>query len=229
MSDLFGQIYLIRQKSVNFGEQLIFVAMSGWFCLQKRKPENVSYWKNCFNHNNWFFLFWFLIVVWNLVVIAAERYLAVCHPFKHNEFTKRKVLISFVLIYIMAVLLPSIAIFEVSYIQYIIFNLIKINLLSSRSQSLSDHIQQKSHVFWYRFSTTSVLVISRFWLSFIYLVSTSDWAKSMLCQITPSTIWVGSNLDWTPSQFWWFPVNLMTRCEQTWVIEHGWIVTDINV
>ena len=45
--------------------------------------------------------FWFrinisdccLLVVWSLVTIAAERYLAVCQPFKHNEFTTRKVLL----------------------------------------------------------------------------------------------------------------------------------------
>ena len=57
--------------------------------------------------------FWFF-VVWNLVVIAAERYLAVCQPFKHNNFTKRKIHRIFVLIYVMAILLESFAAFEVS-------------------------------------------------------------------------------------------------------------------
>ena len=52
-------------------------------------------------------------VVWNLVVIAAERYLAVCQPFKHNNFTRGRVLVIFSLIYITAVLLKSIATFEV--------------------------------------------------------------------------------------------------------------------
>ena len=53
-------------------------------------------------------------VVWNLVVIATERYLAVCQPFKHNNFTRGRVLVIFGLIYITAVLLNSIAAFEVS-------------------------------------------------------------------------------------------------------------------
>ena len=55
-------------------------------------------------------------VVWNLVVIATERYLAVCHPFKHKKFTRGRVLVIFGLIYITAVFLNSIAAFEVSYI-----------------------------------------------------------------------------------------------------------------
>ena len=55
-----------------------------------------------------------LIVVWSLVTIAAERYLAVCQPFKHNEFTIRKVLLFYVVIYFMAVFINSTAAFEVS-------------------------------------------------------------------------------------------------------------------
>ena len=51
------------------------------------------------------------------MIIAAERYLAVCRPLKHNSFTKGRIALIFVLIYIMAVLLPSIAIFEVSCIE----------------------------------------------------------------------------------------------------------------
>ena len=48
------------------------------------------------------------------MTIAAERYLAVCQPFKHNEFTIRKLLLFYVLIYFMAVFINSIAAFEVS-------------------------------------------------------------------------------------------------------------------
>ena len=50
------------------------------------------------------------------MTIAAERYMAVCQPFKHNEFTKRKVLVFFVIIYFMAAFINSTAAFEVSYI-----------------------------------------------------------------------------------------------------------------
>ena len=66
--------------------------------------------------------FWFrinisdccLVVVWSLVTIAAERYLAVCQPFKHNEFTTRKVLLFYVVIYFMAAFINSTAALEVS-------------------------------------------------------------------------------------------------------------------
>ena len=58
--------------------------------------------------------FLFLILVWNLVTIAFERYLAVCQPFKHSNFTRRKIAKILVLIYIVALLLPSIVAFEVS-------------------------------------------------------------------------------------------------------------------
>ena len=59
----------------------------------------------------------FLILVWNLVTIAFERYLAVCHPFKHSNFTRSKIMKIYVLIYMMSLVLPSIAAFEVSCIQ----------------------------------------------------------------------------------------------------------------
>ena len=52
------------------------------------------------------------------MTIAAERYLAVCQPFKHNEFTKRKVLLFFALIYFMAVFINFSAAFEVSWFQH---------------------------------------------------------------------------------------------------------------
>ena len=50
------------------------------------------------------------------MTIAAERYLAVCQPFKHNEFTKRKILLIFALIYVMSFLLNSITSVVVSVI-----------------------------------------------------------------------------------------------------------------
>ena len=58
-----------------------------------------------------------LLVVWNLVVIAVERYLAVCQPFKHNELTKKKAVFFFVLIYIAAIIFNFTTAFDVSYIQ----------------------------------------------------------------------------------------------------------------
>ena len=55
-----------------------------------------------------------LVVVWNLVIIAFERYLAVCHPFKHSNFTRRKIVLVFAVIYFMAAFINSTAAFEVS-------------------------------------------------------------------------------------------------------------------
>ena len=50
------------------------------------------------------------------MTIATERYLAVCHPFKHSNLTERKILLIFALIYIMSFLLNSITTVEVSVI-----------------------------------------------------------------------------------------------------------------
>ena len=54
-----------------------------------------------------------LVVVWNLVTIAAERYLAVCQPFKHSGFTKRKAVCIFILVYLMGIPCTSLAAFQV--------------------------------------------------------------------------------------------------------------------
>ena len=52
------------------------------------------------------------------MTIAFERYLAVCQPFKHNEFTIRKILPFYVLIYFQAAFFNSTAAFEVRYFQF---------------------------------------------------------------------------------------------------------------
>ena len=49
-------------------------------------------------------------------MIAAERYLAVCQPFKHCEFTKRKIVLCYVLIYLGAMIFNFTTAFDVSYI-----------------------------------------------------------------------------------------------------------------
>ena len=60
------------------------------------------------------FYVFFLVAVWNLVVIAAERYLAVCKPFKHGEFTERKTVKIILLIYFVGIILSFPAAFQVS-------------------------------------------------------------------------------------------------------------------
>ena len=47
------------------------------------------------------------------MTIASERYLAVCQPFKHNNFTKSRVTMVFVLIYLMGVVCTAGAAFQV--------------------------------------------------------------------------------------------------------------------
>ena len=61
------------------------------------------------------------IVVWNLVVIAAERYLAVCGPFKHNEFTRYRIVRIWVSFYIMTVILNFSTAFEVRPLSFLWF------------------------------------------------------------------------------------------------------------
>ena len=59
--------------------------------------------------------------VWNLVTIAAERYLAVCCPFKHVDFTTRRVKFIFFAIYILSVPCLSLLVFQVSVCMSITF------------------------------------------------------------------------------------------------------------
>ena len=61
-----------------------------------------------------------LVVVWNLVTIAAERYLAVCKPFKHSGFTKQRAYYIFILVYLMGIPCTSLAAFQVINVKYIV-------------------------------------------------------------------------------------------------------------
>ena len=56
----------------------------------------------------------FLVTVWNLVIIAVERYLAVCQPFKHSNFTKSTVYKSFIVNYILSLIFNFGSCFQVS-------------------------------------------------------------------------------------------------------------------
>ena len=52
------------------------------------------------------------------MTIASERYLAVCQPFKHNNFTKSRVTMVFILIYLMGVVCTAGAAFQVFVLQH---------------------------------------------------------------------------------------------------------------
>ena len=62
------------------------------------------------------------------MAIASERYLAVCMPFKHAHFTRRKVLIIFSLIYIMAIIFSFLVAFQVG---SLCFSHVKIQILNN--------------------------------------------------------------------------------------------------
>ena len=49
------------------------------------------------------FIYWsaMFVSIWNLVFISAERYLAVCHPFKYNNLTTKKIIMILVGIYLL--------------------------------------------------------------------------------------------------------------------------------
>ena len=53
-------------------------------------------------HSQVFFWSAIYVSVWNLVLIAIERYIAVIHPLKHNDFTKGKLFIIIAIVYITA-------------------------------------------------------------------------------------------------------------------------------
>ena len=48
------------------------------------------------------------------MLIALERYLAVCHPFKHANYTRRRIYASFVAIHILAIVCSIACAFQVS-------------------------------------------------------------------------------------------------------------------
>ena len=137
------------------------------------------------------------IVVWNLVIIAAERYLAVCQPFKHNEFTKRKIVLCYVLIYFCAIIFNFTTAFDVSYIQS------DLNF-SVKSSSVWGFWSQMS------FSLSFLSQIT-FSLSFLWVKSHSVWASPEsnhfqselpLSQITFSLsfLWNKSHSVWVSSE-----------------------------
>ena len=59
----------------------------------------------------------YLVVVWNLVTIAVERYLAVCQPFKHSSFTKQKVIGAFIFMYAIGIPCTFMAAFDVIFFE----------------------------------------------------------------------------------------------------------------
>ena len=53
------------------------------------------------------------------MTIAVERYLAVCQPFKHSGFTKRKVVRILILIYVLGIFWSSVGAFQVTFLMRI--------------------------------------------------------------------------------------------------------------
>lgn len=53
-------------------------------------------------HSQVFFWSAIYVSVWNLVLVAIERYIAVIHPLQHNNFTKSKLIFVIILVYVTA-------------------------------------------------------------------------------------------------------------------------------
>ena len=85
--------------------------------LKLDKNSNVQCFSNIslnfYKNQNSYFRNLCLVVVWNLVTIAVERYLAVCQPFKHSGFTKQKVIGIFILMYTVGIPCVFLAAFDV--------------------------------------------------------------------------------------------------------------------
>ena len=66
-------------------------------------------------------LFWFFVVVsiWNLVLIAVERFLMIKHPYKHRNILPKHVYISFTALYILSLVYIFDLFLHVKYILWI--------------------------------------------------------------------------------------------------------------
>ena len=92
--------------------QFLNMKSSNWLIESGQKlqcPMFLNFHKN----DNIDFRNFCLVVVWNLVTIAVERYLAVCQPFKHSGFTKRKVVGVFIGMYTIGIPVVFLAAFDV--------------------------------------------------------------------------------------------------------------------
>ena len=62
----------------------------------------------CLLHHSYFFMgFAVFLSVWNLVFLSCERFLAVCHPFRHSNLTASKLLKALFVLYIIAFVVMS--------------------------------------------------------------------------------------------------------------------------
>ena len=56
-----------------------------------------------------------VLSIWNLVLIAYERFLAICHPFKYRNLTKAKLRVIIALVYMCSILFVLPALFQVTF------------------------------------------------------------------------------------------------------------------
>ncbi len=92
------------------------------------------------------FIYWcsVFISIYNLVIIAAERYLAVCLPFRHTDFTKGRVIIILAVIYFLCPICTAGAAFQ--------------NRINENGTCVSEHYMQGDIIefFYAMFSVTTL-------------------------------------------------------------------------
>ena len=104
------------------------------------------------------FIYWCAVFVsiYNLVLIACERYLAICHPFKHASFTKGKIYILIIVIYIFCPICTGGAAFQ--------------NRLTANGTCISEHYMQ-GDVVEFLYAVFSVSTLFSFWgIPFFFFV-----------------------------------------------------------
>ena len=74
------------------------------------------------------------------MTIATERYLAVCQPFKHSNFTRGRIALIFCLIYVLAFPICSLAAFQVGSCGCCVF--LRTFLIVRRISAFKDHLMR---------------------------------------------------------------------------------------
>ena len=88
------------------------------------------------------------ISIYNLVIVACERYLAICHPFKHASFTKGKIYILMIFVYILCPICTEGAAFQ--------------NRMTENGTCVSEHYMQ-SDIIEFLYAVFSVSTLFSYW------------------------------------------------------------------
>ena len=104
------------------------------------------------------FIYWcaVFISIYNLVIVACERYLAICHPFKHASFTKGKIYILMLFVYILCPICTGGAAFQ--------------NRMTENGTCVSEHYMQ-GDIIEFLYAVFSVSTLFSYWgIPFFFFV-----------------------------------------------------------